>query len=67
MGSTLKRSFTKGIIWEGISFIMTALFVYIFYGNIGQSLLFSLIVTGIKIPFFFLHERIWKKIKWGKY
>lgn len=64
--STYKRSFIKGFIWEIISFLILILAVFIVYGNLRTSVIFSLILTLIKVPFYFIHERIWKKIKWGK-
>jgi adenylylsulfate kinase len=67
MPSTLQRSFTKGIIWESISFILTLIAVYAIYGDFKASLNFALVLTIIKIFLFFIHERIWKMIKWGKY
>jgi uncharacterized membrane protein len=67
MPSTYKRSFAKGVVWEMISFLFTTALVYIVYGNIETSLKFSLVLTIIKIPFFFIHERLWKMIRWGKY
>jgi adenylylsulfate kinase len=66
MGSTPERSFVKGIVWEVISFILTLFVVYIIYKDILISLKITIILTIIKIPIFFIHERIWKKIKWGK-
>lgn len=66
MGSTLERSFIKGLIWEIVSFVIVIFAVYLVYGNLAMSIQFSIILTLIKIPIFFLHERIWKKIKWGK-
>jgi len=66
MGSTLERSFIKGLVWEVISFIIVILAVYWVYGNLTMSVQFSIILTLVKIPIFFLHERMWKKIKWGK-
>jgi adenylylsulfate kinase len=66
MGSTPKRSFVKGICWEVISFILTLIIVYLLYGDILISLKTTIILTAIKIPIFFMHERGWKKIKWGK-
>jgi len=56
----------KGIVWEGISFIVTTFAVYLFYGDFVQSLKFSLILTFFKAILFFFHERYWKTIKWGK-
>lgn len=66
LGSTFERSFLKGVIWEFISFIIVIIAVYIVYGNLTNSVIFSIVLTLIKIPFFFIHERVWKKIKWGK-
>ncbi|OGJ15449.1 hypothetical protein A3K73_04220 [Candidatus Pacearchaeota archaeon RBG_13_36_9] len=67
MASTYQRSLIKGIVWEGISFIITTLAIYIFYGDIITSLKFSVILTLIKMIFFFVHERAWKGVRWGKY
>jgi adenylylsulfate kinase len=67
MASTYQRSLIKGVVWEFISFIIATFAIYLFYGDIGTSIKFSLVLTAIKIPLFFIHERIWKKVKWGKY
>lgn len=64
--STPKRSFMKGIVWEAISFVVTSLAVFAVYGNFNLSVRFSFYLTLIKIVLFFLHERAWKKVKWGK-
>lgn len=66
MPSTYERSFVKGVIWEGFSFIITLIAVYLIYGNFVFSLRFTFVLTAIKMVFFFIHERIWKTIKWGK-
>jgi adenylylsulfate kinase len=66
MGSTPQRSLFKGISWEIISFILTLVVVFLLYRNIVISLKITLILTAIKIPVYFIHERTWKKIKWGK-
>jgi adenylylsulfate kinase len=66
LGSTFERSFVKGIVWEIISFILVIIAVYIIYGNLTTSIIFSLVLTIIKIPLFFIHERLWKGVRWGK-
>lgn len=67
MASTPIRSFVKGVVWETVSFFLTLLAAYWYYGNFLSSLKFSLILTFVKIFLFFANERIWKKIRWGKY
>jgi len=66
MGSTYVRSFVKGFSWEFISFLITLFIVYLIYGDFKTSVVFSFALTLIKSSIFFFHERIWKKIKWGK-
>jgi adenylylsulfate kinase len=66
MASTYQRSFVKGIVWEFVSFFIVLIAVYLAYGDLRVSIQFSLALTIVKIPLFFLHERLWKRIKWGK-
>jgi uncharacterized membrane protein len=67
MSSIPFRSFIKGLCWETISFILTFFAVYLIYGDFLSSLKFSLGLTVIKISLFFIHERLWKKVRWGKF
>jgi adenylylsulfate kinase len=67
MASTYKRSLVKGIFWEFFSFIITLIAIYFIYGNLAFSLKFTLALSLVKIVLFFIHERIWKDIQWGKY
>ncbi|MFA5724163.1 MAG: DUF2061 domain-containing protein [Candidatus Pacearchaeota archaeon] len=67
MPSTYKRSLVKGIAWEGFSFIITFIAVYLFYGDFTLSLKFAILLSLIKVILFFIHERAWKNVRWGKY
>lgn len=67
MASTYKRSLVKGIVWEGFSFVITLIAIYFVYGNLAFSLKFTLALTFVKIILFFVHERVWKDVRWGKY
>ncbi len=66
MPSTYKRSLVKGIVWEGFSFVITFVAVYLFYGDVALSLKFSVLLSLVKVVLFFIHERAWKNVKWGK-
>jgi len=67
MASTYERSLLKGLVWEGFSFVVTLFALYFFYGDFTIALKFNILLTVVKIIFFFMHERIWKDIRWGKY
>jgi len=66
MGSTYRRSLVKGFSWELFSFIITFIAVYLVFGDFRISLGFSLVLTLFKASIFFVHERVWKLVKWGK-
>jgi len=59
MGSKPLRSFVKGVIWEFLGVLILFL--------LTRSWRISLIYIIIRIGFYFVYERIWKKIKWMKY
>jgi adenylylsulfate kinase len=64
--STQKRSFIKAFTWELIAFIITLIAVFLIYGDIKMSIKFTLGLTFVKVLFLYAHERIWKRIIWGK-
>lgn len=58
-------SFIKGITWRIVATTDTVLLSYIYTGHIGNSLKIGFIEVFTKIFLFYLHERIWLRIKWG--
>ncbi len=64
--SKRRRSLAKALSWESFSFVLTVLIIWALTGDLKFTLELSVICQGAKIFFFFLHERVWHKIKWGK-
>ncbi len=58
-------SFSKGVTWRIIGTLDTILLSYIFTGSIGSALKIGFTEVFTKIFLFYLHERLWFKIKWG--
>ena len=58
-------SFIKGVSWRIIATCDTILLSYIYTGSIGNSLKIGFIEVFTKIILFYIHERVWLKIKWG--
>lgn len=65
-GSQARRSLMKGISWETFSFFLTLLVTCWYLQSFSTSVRLTGILFVIKITFFFLHERIWHQVKWGK-
>jgi len=61
------RTFVKSIGWESFSFLITLLVLYFAMGSAQQATGLTLSLFGIKVVFLYLYERLWHKIRWGKY
>jgi uncharacterized membrane protein len=61
-----KRSIGKTISWRIVATTTTMIVVYIFTGELLLSLGVGVVEASAKMVFYYLHERAWNKIKWGK-
>lgn len=60
------RSIIKAISWRLIATTITTLLVYIFTRKLILALEIGLLEMIIKIAFYYMHERVWGKVLWGK-
>jgi len=63
---TNKRSIVKGISWRVIATTTTILIVYFFFDRLDLAIAAGMIETVLKIGLYWVHERAWFKIRWGK-
>ncbi len=60
------RSIAKAISYRVLGSIFTGLLVYVLSGNARMSLSAGVADWVIKIGLYFLHERIWNHISFGR-
>ena len=60
------RSIVKGISWRVIASVTTMIIVYFFFGRIDLAIATGLLETGFKLSLYWLHERAWFKVRWGR-
>jgi len=65
MDST-KRSLAKTISWRLTGSTATFIISYIILGNAAVSGTIAVIQLTFNTLLYFIHERIWNKIKWGQ-
>jgi len=63
---TNKRSIVKGITWRILATTTTILIVYIFFDRLDLAIAAGVIETILKVGLYWLHERIWLKIRWAR-
>jgi len=59
------RSIAKTATWRVIGIGTTLGVTYLLTGSIGISLAVAGVREGIAILGYFIHERIWNRVRWG--
>ncbi|MDG1146856.1 MAG: adenylyl-sulfate kinase [Crocinitomicaceae bacterium] len=60
------RSIVKAISWRAIALVTTMVIVYLFTGEIETAIKAGVVETGFKLFFYWMHERMWFKVRWGR-
>lgn len=60
------RSFVKGVSWRTVGTIDTIVLSFIVTGSIADSFKIGLTEILTKVFLYYLHERVWDKIPWGR-
>lgn len=63
---TNTRSITKGLSWRFFATGTTVLIVYVFFRRLDLAIAAGIVETASKVFLFYLHEKIWQRIRWGK-
>ena len=61
-----KRSIAKTITWRVIAVLVTMIAVYLYNKDIKESLIVSLSANAVKMVLYYLHERFWNRINFGR-
>jgi len=63
---TNRRSILKGITWRVVATTTTIIIVYLFFGRLDLAITAGLLESVIKVGLYWLHERAWFKVRWGR-
>jgi uncharacterized membrane protein len=66
MHTTKLRSATKALTWMTLATISGFILIYILTNELTMALSFATINFVIKLILYYLHERGWDVVKWGK-
>lgn len=61
-----KRSLVKAICWRALATLTTMVVVFIFTGRVTLAIQVGAVEIVAKLAFYYLHERVWDAIAWGK-
>lgn len=60
------RSVTKATLYRIVSIFVDSVVAYFFTRNVGVTVTIVAIVNGYSTVLYYLHERLWAHIAWGR-
>ena len=67
MIDTKRRSWVKSLIWRAMGIIILGSAAYLITGNWSKTGIITVIFHAIRTVLYYYYERIWNRIKWGRY
>lgn len=67
MASSHKRSFVKALTWRLLSIAVTTGFVLAVTSRVDFAAYMLAFDCTVMTGLYFVHERLWKRTRWGKY
>ncbi|NQT22741.1 MAG: DUF2061 domain-containing protein [Candidatus Omnitrophica bacterium] len=61
-----RRTFLKTITWRIIALFTTIIVVYIYSGDAKESVVIGGVANLIKMILYYIHERIWNRLGFGR-
>ncbi len=65
MDST-RRSWTKALLWNLIGFVSMSVVGLVMTGSLTTGGAMAMINTGLGLSLYFLYERLWARVRWGR-
>ena len=66
MTETKLRSLVKGLAWRTVAVLNVFLTAMIFLFDVEKSIKISLVANFFGFVIYYIHERVWNKIPWGR-
>tara|TARA_R110000787_G_scaffold16622_8_gene50393 strand:- start:3037 stop:3240 length:204 start_codon:yes stop_codon:yes gene_type:complete len=60
------RLIAKSISWQSSGIIMMTLICYLITGSINAGGLIAVVSAVVGLATFYLHEKLWSRISWGR-
>ena len=61
-----KRSFIKSITWRVIAVVTTMVAIYMYSGDLKESIVVGVGANLVKFFLYYAHERMWNRMQYGR-
>ena len=60
------RSIVKTVAWRVIATLITWGTIYFYTGKLSESVEITIVAAIIGMTAYYVYERVWNKVQWGK-
>lgn len=60
------RSLAKSLTWRVVAIVVTFATIYVLTGEVETATVGTVFANTVNFVLYYLHERVWLKISWGK-
>ena len=60
------RSIVKAVTYKILIVVANSTIIYVVTGNVDLTLKVLILTTTVSVVLYFLHERLWNNVHWGK-
>ena len=61
-----RRTLVKAVLWNLLGLLMMSLVGFVMTGSVAVGGTMALVNTAIGLTFYFLYERLWARVGWGR-
>jgi uncharacterized membrane protein len=63
---TPTRIWTKALTWQALGLLIMVGVNYLYLGDWQAGLALSLVLSATGLVMYYLHERVWGQVRWGR-
>ena len=67
MRDTKIRSWAKAFTWRVVGIIILGWITWLFTKDWGETTIITVTFHSIRLILYYVHERLWEKIRWGRH
>ncbi len=60
-----RRTWTKALTWQAMGLLLMTLVNYLYLGSLQQGLGLSVLLAGLGLVTYVVHEWLWSRVRWG--
>jgi len=63
---TRARAWVKSVVWRILGIVILGVISWLVTHSLKEMTVITIIFHGVRVILYYLHERVWERINWGR-